>query len=135
MNSNDEKKQKICYLFLSLDETMTDANLLKFTQVGENFEGFKEVKDAIIEECNRIIDQSIDSEDRYDVIYEEINNIVGSLNMDEAERKQLLWLLETLAWYDGKCTANEKKLSELLCANGVLTSPFCLKWKIPSKPC
>jgi hypothetical protein len=114
MNSNDERKQKICHLFLSLDEPMTDANLLKFTQMGENFSGFKESKDAIIGECNRVVGQSIDGDDRYDVISDGINKIVDSMYMNDPEKKQLLWMLESLAWYDGKCTAGEKKFIRTL---------------------
>jgi hypothetical protein len=114
MNSNDEGKQKICYLFLSLDEPMTKANLLKFTLMGENFSGFKESKEAIIAECNRVISKSIDSDDRYDAISEGIEKIVDSMYPNNVEKKQLLWMLETLAWYDGTCTANEKKLIRTL---------------------
>jgi hypothetical protein len=117
MNSNDEKKQKICYLFLSLDEPMTEAHLLKFTKMGENFSGFTESKDGIIAECNRVIGKSIDSDDRYDVISEEIIKIADLLYIPGQfvkEKKQRLWMLETIAWYDGTCTVNEKKLIRAL---------------------
>lgn len=132
MNSDDEKKLKICYLFLSLEEPMTEANLLKFTQMGENFSGFEESKDAIIAECNQVIDESSDSDERYDVVIaRKINKLVDSMfdyssggmftaivaagfgnktMTRETEQKQLLWMLESLAWYDGKCTANEKRI-------------------------
>jgi hypothetical protein len=114
MNSDDFKMQKICCLLLSLDGPMTGENLTKFTRMGENFSGFTESKYSIILECNQITGKSIDGDDRYDVISEGVNKIAGSMYPNAAEKKQFLWMLETLAWHDGTCTPHQKKLIRAL---------------------
>jgi uncharacterized protein YoxC len=111
MNSTDEKKQKICYLFLSLEGPITETNLTRFNQMGVNIDGFAESRNSIIAECNRIIEKVVDKDARYDAIFEEINNIADSMYIlsNKAEKRRLLWILESLAWHDDRYTANEKK--------------------------
>jgi uncharacterized protein YoxC len=111
MDSADEKRQKICYLFLSLEGPITETNLTRFNQMGVNLDGFVESRNSIIAECNRIIEKLVDKDARYDAIFEEINNIADSMYIlsDEAEKRRLLWMLESLAWHDDRYTENEKK--------------------------
>jgi hypothetical protein len=104
---------KIVYLFLSLEEKISNDDLEKLTQFASQMKLSKEDVDYFIKECEDILSKSFDLEDRFDVVRKAIFDIGNSsfdLNGKEAERIQCLWLLVNCAYYDGKYSLNERKL-------------------------
>jgi hypothetical protein len=115
---------KVAYLFLSLDNKVDKTALRKIDELGNDMDNYSDKKDKIIGECEDLISQSFDSTDRYDVIFEGINKIVGNSSnqpfgllghpKDYVDKKQCLWILVNLAYFDGSYTDSERKLIRAL---------------------
>jgi hypothetical protein len=115
----DENTLKLCYLFLSLDKTISKDNLEKFTEIGMNYNSFESKKKELISECEQIIGLSISEYDRFAVISTAIKEIAlpnesnafsFSPLSNRSGQRECLWLLECLLWQDGNGSENEKKI-------------------------
>jgi hypothetical protein len=115
----DENTLKLCYLFFSLDKTISKDNLSRFKEIGRHsgLPGFNE--EAVISECEQIIAISSSDLNRFSVISEAIKAIAQpnesnafsfSPLSNRSGQRECLWLLECLSWYDGESSENEKKI-------------------------
>jgi hypothetical protein len=122
MESNDEQKLKIAYLFLAIDGQTDEALLSNFDLLGQKFDDFASARGKIIRWGKQSLTQSIDGKDRDDVISEKIIKLADPqpysypvhFAKDKAECKQCLWMLVNLAWHDGGCSDKKKKLLRTL---------------------
>jgi hypothetical protein len=110
---NMEPILKAAYFFLSLDRPISEADIKKIDELGSNVEGYSGIKKSIFNECEKILSRSLDDNDRFDVIMEEILKTGNASFVDlpkEAGQKRCLWILVNLALYDGMYSENEKKI-------------------------
>jgi hypothetical protein len=115
LDSKDQGKLKIIYLFLSLEKTIDSRGIEKFKEAGKVFDGFDDAKEEIIKDCNSLIAQSFDNEDRFDVISEGICKIAElCFYSNSSIQKECLWSLVNLAFYDGDYSDTERKLLRTL---------------------
>jgi hypothetical protein len=115
----DENILRLCYLFFSLDKTISKDNLSIFKEICHN-SGLPEFnEEAIISECEQIIAMNSPDYDRFAVISEAIkvitepnesNALSFSPLSNRSGQRECLWLLECLAWQDGESSENEKKI-------------------------
>jgi hypothetical protein len=115
----DVNTLKICYLFLSIDNAISEDDLLRFREIGKNSDLIDSHERAIISECEQIIAVSISRSDRFFVISEAIKVIIQpnesnafsfSPLSNRLGQRECLWLLECLSWQDGESSENEKRV-------------------------
>jgi hypothetical protein len=115
----DENTLKLCYLFFSLDKTISKDNLSRFQEIGHHssLPGLNE--EVIISECEQIIAISSSDLNRFAVISEAIKAIAqpnesNALSFSPLSNRsgqlECLWLLECLSWQDGESSENENKI-------------------------
>jgi hypothetical protein len=114
----DEMTLKLCYLFLSVDQTITKDRMSRFEEIGDAYSAFDREKQGIIDICERYISESLNN-NRYSVIWDGINEVTKrdsdsalsySPLSNKTGQKECMWLIVCLAWYDGNCSENEKKI-------------------------
>jgi hypothetical protein len=134
---------KIAYLFLSLEGEIDKEGLKKFDMLGEKYSNWDAERGDIIGQCKKILSEVPGQANRLLSILGEINEvahtsltespllpIIGGLGLgfglynlgkpSQSKRKNCLWVLVNLAFYDNQYTANEKQL----------ISNLALKWSI-----
>jgi hypothetical protein len=115
----DEMTLKLCYLFLSVDNDITKDGMSKFDEIGKGYSDFNDEREAIISDCEEYIREFTGRNDRYSVIWNGINEITkrdtdSALSYSPLSnsfgQKECMWLIVCLAWYDGECSHNKKKI-------------------------
>ncbi len=108
-----ENALKIIYCLMAVDGDIHENEIERLTLIGEGFaEGFTQVKNALVEECQK----RINVESGVREYYEAIEHIVDDLLKPETQGKYLmnprlfLWDMLTIVYSDDNYDKNEKKL-------------------------
>jgi Fe-S-cluster-containing hydrogenase component 2 len=123
----DNQLLKMYYLFLSVDEPMSERNGLKFNQIGETIADFEKNKTKVINECEQMLENR---NDRINVVFDWMTKFVDENTISDdngyywemsdklfkGKKSQLenLWIIVCLALYDGNYSADEQKILNML---------------------
>jgi hypothetical protein len=113
VTENMEPILKVAYFFLSVERPISETDIKKIDELGSTVEGYDGIRKSLFNECEKVLSQSFDDTDRFDVIMEGIlktGNASFAGLPKEAEQKRCLWILVNLALYDGVYSETEKKL-------------------------
>jgi hypothetical protein len=119
MSNDTGKSLAMLYLFYSVDQKISIEECARFENFGGTFKGFKEAKDTIIAECEKILsgEQSSGSsqektpKSRFDRVADTFNAFDSSLDR-EIKHRVLWWFSEILYRYQG-VSENRKTLLNL----------------------
>ena len=105
---------KVIYYLIAVDGNVDVSELEKFDAIGQEVypEGFTDVRNEIVESCDKELTHFYDAEDYYSVVHDCISKtLFESKDTGEAVPiKSLLWNLVATAFSDEEYSDNEKKL-------------------------
>ena len=111
----------IFYYLMWADGQTTEDEFEKFDEIGNALDpAFKANRPEIIRNCYAQVKKTIDPEDRYDVL---LDGILDALHTSAPTQdsymtpKHFLWNLLTVAYCDGECAPEERRLIKAIVRN------------------
>ena len=102
------------YYLMWADGQTSENEFEAFDEIGSNLDpSFKDNRSEIIKSCYAQVKKVIDPEDRYDVLLEGVLEALRESAPTEDSNmtpKLLLWNMLTVAYSDGECSAEERRL-------------------------
>ena len=106
---NKEKNQlSLYYLFLSSEKKLSDADFALFEELGESVKGFSEMKEDIIEECEKLLVPSNGSKSRFEIVTEAFSSYKTSGGTADTRDYSILWALVSMQ-YRKEIKSNKKQ--------------------------
>ena len=108
-----ENALKIIYCLMAVDGDIHENEIERLTMIGEGFaEGFTQVRDALVEECQKRISVESGVREYYDAIEQIVDDLLKPGTQGEyfMNPRLFLWDMLTIVYSDDKYDENEKKL-------------------------
>ena len=87
---------RISYLFLSVDNKISDADLTLFDEVGKSIDKFSEMREKIIDDCENLLSKASESSNRFSIINKEISSCITYIRSESNGNRDILWALINL---------------------------------------
>jgi len=110
---------QIIYYLMSADGQVAGEEEAEFELIGRELDpGFAEYRDSIIEKCSSAVQDAADKDEYYDIIHDQVSDIIKAANIksDSGIRgKLLLWDLYAVAYSDNSYSEEERRLIRMIC--------------------
>ena len=110
---------KVIYFLMSIDGTISPEEEEKFDSVGQELDpSFDDYKTELLEGCQNVLKDVLVQEDYYDIIYDQVSEVIRSSASEKQEGirgKLLLWDLYAVAYSDEDYSESEKRLIRAVC--------------------
>ena len=109
-----EDSMRIIYCLIAVDGTVSDEEIEKFNDIGQQIDPlFTYHRERIIEDCVREFEKADDEEEYYDVIHDYAANVIRNSEIRDNKAingKSLYWNLLATAYVDKGYSENERRL-------------------------
>ena len=120
---------KIFYYLLAIDGEVVAEKMGEFRRMHQKIGNCDQ--DTVIRECKEQLKKAIDPEDIYEVIKEDVENEMETMNEWNSWRgisvKSLVWDMIFYAYRKRTCLADERKLIKYLVRKGNIGLPYFLE--------